>query len=90
MSAEPRAGEMIDRDLAPDALDCRLALTWGTPPGLIGWLATVDHKMIGRRYVVTAFFFLLLGGVLAIAMRLQLARPESRLMGPDREVSRTQ
>jgi cytochrome c oxidase subunit I len=83
MSAEPRALETIDRDLAPDALDCRLALTWGTPAGLIGWLATVDHKLIGCRYVVTAFFFLLLGGVLAIAMRLQLARPENRLISAD-------
>jgi hypothetical protein len=83
MSAEPAAGETIDRDLAPDALEARLAMTWGTPPGLIDWLATVDHKMIGRRYIVTAFFFLLLGGVLAIAMRLQLSRPENRLMGAD-------
>jgi cytochrome c oxidase subunit 1 len=39
--------------------------------------------MIGRRYIVTAFFFLLLGGVLAIAMRLQLSRPENRLMSAD-------
>jgi cytochrome c oxidase subunit I+III len=83
MSAEPRAVETIDRDLAPDALDSRLALTWGTRQGPIGWLATVDHKMIGRRYIVTAFVFLLLGGVLAIAMRLQLARPENRLMSAD-------
>ncbi len=83
MSAEPRAVETIDRDLAPDTLDSRLAVTWGTQQGPIGWLATVDHKMIGRRYIVTAFLFLLLGGVLAIAMRLQLARPENRLMSAD-------
>jgi cytochrome c oxidase subunit I len=83
MSAEPDLRETVDRDLAPDGLDPRLATTWGTPPGLIGWLSTVDHKRIGRRYIVTAFIFLLLGGVLAIAMRLQLARPENRLIGPD-------
>jgi cytochrome c oxidase subunit I len=83
MSAEPRAVETIDRDLAPGTLDSRLAVTWGTQQGPIGWLATVDHKMIGRRYIVTAFIFLLLGGVLAIAMRLQLARPENRLMSAD-------
>ena len=83
MSAEPRPAETIDRDLAPDALDTRLALTWRTRPGLIGWLATVDHKMIGRRYIVTAFFFLLLGGVLAIAIRLQLSQPENRLISAD-------
>jgi hypothetical protein len=77
MSAEPRAVETIDRDLAPDTLDSRLAVTWGTQQGLIGWLATVDHKMIGRRYIVTAFLFLLLGGVLAIAMRLSWRAPKT-------------
>ena len=45
-------------------------------PGLIGWLSTVDHKEIGMRYMVTAFVFLLLGGIEALIMRLQLARPE--------------
>ena len=39
----------------------------------MGALATVDHKIIGRRYIVTAFVFLALGGVLAMLMRLQLA-----------------
>ena len=83
MSAVPGVGEIVDRDLGPDVLDARLATTWSTPPGLLGWLSTVDHKRVGRRYIVTAFIFLLLGGVLAIAMRLQLARPENRLLGPD-------
>ena len=32
---------------------------------LIGWLSTVDHKSIGRRYIVTAFVFFVLGGLLA-------------------------
>ena len=44
----------------------------------------MDHKIIGRRYIVTAFIFLALGGVLAMLMRLQLARPEAGLIGPDR------
>ena len=35
------------------------------------------------RYIVTAFVFFLLGGVQAGLMRLQLARPENRLLGPD-------
>ncbi|RNJ41356.1 MULTISPECIES: cytochrome c oxidase subunit I [Mesorhizobium] len=65
-------------------LDRRLAATWSTPPGLWGALSTVDHKIIGRRYIVTAFVFLALGGVLALLMRLQLAQPEARFIGPDR------
>src|SRR5437660_308653 len=62
MSAEPVPTETIDRDLTPETLESRLAVVWGTEPGLIGWVSTVDHKMIGRRYIGTAFFFLLLGG----------------------------
>ena len=62
----------------------RLEQTWRTPAGLWGALSTVDHKIIGRRYIVTAFVFLALGGVLAALMRLQLAAPEARLIGPDR------
>src|SRR6185437_10829208 len=61
----------------------RLARTWGTPAGLIGWLSSVDHKVVGRRYIATAFLFLFLGGLTAAAMRLQLARPEAGLIGPD-------
>ena len=33
------------------------ARPWRDPGGLIGWLAHVDHKSIGRRYIVTAFVF---------------------------------
>lgn len=47
------------------------------------WLSTTDHKAIGRRFIVTAFGFFLLGGLLAGLMRLQLSRPENGLIGPD-------
>jgi cytochrome c oxidase subunit I+III len=73
-----------DTDLDRPALEAALAETWRTPPGIWGALATVDHKIIGRRYIFTAFAFLALGGVLAILMRLQLAQPEARVIGPDR------
>ncbi|MBX5153671.1 cytochrome c oxidase subunit I [Rhizobium lentis] len=61
-----------------------LRRTWSTPPGLLAALSTVDHKIIGRRYIATAFVFLILGGVLALAMRLQLAFPEARFISADR------
>jgi cytochrome c oxidase subunit 1 len=70
--------------LKGEKLAARLDLTWRRPPGIIGWLATVDHKEIGRRYIITALLFLALGGVLALAMRVQLAQPDSALIGPDR------
>jgi cytochrome c oxidase subunit 1 len=76
--------DLRDSDLDPPALAAALAETWKTPSGFWGALATVDHKIIGRRYIFTAFVFLALGGVLAILMRIQLAQPEARVLGPDR------
>ncbi|RQH16017.1 cytochrome c oxidase subunit I [Bradyrhizobium sp. RP6] len=75
---------MRDIDIARTKLTGALAETWTTPSGFWGALATVDHKIIGRRYIFTAFVFLALGGVLAALMRIQLAQPEARLLGPDR------
>jgi cytochrome c oxidase subunit I+III len=61
----------------------QLAETWKEPAGFGGWFAAVDHKTIGVRFIVTAFGFFLLGGLEAAAMRMQLARPDSGLIGPD-------
>jgi cytochrome c oxidase subunit I+III len=61
----------------------RLAEIWETRPGIAGWFSTVDHKEIGKRYIVTAFVFLLLGGIEALVFRLQLARPEQHLLTPE-------
>jgi cytochrome c oxidase subunit I len=71
-------------ELTGAKLAARLERTWQRTPGLLGWLATVDHKEIGRRYIVTALIFLALGGVLALAMRVQLARPGQNLISPAR------
>ncbi|MGX7877490.1 cbb3-type cytochrome c oxidase subunit I, partial [Mesorhizobium sp. ORM6] len=79
LSTEERR-EVRDSDLGDEELLARLNKTWGTARGLIGALSTVDHKIIGIRYAVTAFVFLLAGGILAIIMRLQLARPDSHLV----------
>jgi cytochrome c oxidase subunit 1 len=76
-------GDLRDTGLSQAELHARLSVTWGTGRDVIGRLSTVDHKIIGRRYVLTAFFFLVLGGLAAVAMRVQLARPESQLIGPD-------
>ena len=40
--------------------------------------------MVARRYLITAFIFLCLGGLNAVAMRIQLSGPERGLIGPDR------
>ncbi|MFN8556438.1 MAG: cytochrome c oxidase subunit I [Dehalococcoidia bacterium] len=61
----------------------RLTQIWETPRTWSGALATVDHKAIGVRYIVTAFVFFLLGGLEALALRAQLARPEAGLVGAE-------
>src|SRR3569833_3197407 len=76
----PRDGEMLQGA----ALHGRLDKTWRREPGFLGWLSTTDLKEIGHRYIVTAFVFLSLGGLLALVMRLQLATPESGLITADR------
>jgi cytochrome c oxidase subunit 1/cytochrome c oxidase subunit I+III len=64
-------------------LASRLEEHWRTKPGLIGWLSTVDHKELGKRYLVTAFVFLLAGGIEALIMRVQLARPNLTVLTPE-------
>ena len=81
MSARERVIEVTDADDRAEAR--RLEKAWGRPRGLLAWLRDVDHKAIGRRYIVTAFAFFALGGVLAVLMRLQLARPDSQVLDPD-------
>ncbi|HTI85316.1 MAG TPA: cytochrome c oxidase subunit I [Alphaproteobacteria bacterium] len=61
----------------------KLERMWETRPGLIGWLGTVDHKEIGIRYIVTAFVFLILGGIEALIMRVQLAQPNEHVLTPE-------
>lgn len=61
----------------------RLAETWEGWPGLRGWFGTVDHKILGVRYIITAFVFLILGGIEALVMRVQLAGPDQTLLTPE-------
>src|SRR5918995_5216853 len=46
-------------------------------PGTITWkwMVTTDHKVIGNLYFVTSMVFFLFGGILAMAMRAELAFP---------------
>lgn len=64
------------------ALAQRLEEIWKPEPGIRGWLSTVDHKEIGKRYIVTALLFLVVGGIEALLMRAQLSRPEQHLLSP--------
>ncbi len=50
---------------------------------LWSWITTVDHKRIGILYGVSAFVFFLIGGVEALLIRLQLARPDNAVVGAE-------
>ena len=65
------------------AIEQRLTELWERPKTVRGWFATVDHKDLGIRYVVTAFVFLLVGGLEALLMRIQLSGPEQTVLGPE-------
>ncbi|HYI42829.1 MAG TPA: cbb3-type cytochrome c oxidase subunit I, partial [Sphingomicrobium sp.] len=82
---EPPAKVLRDGpNLTGAKLDAKLTATWKRPEGLIGWLSSVDHKDIGRRYIVTALVFFALAGALAVAIRLQLVSPDNDLVGAAR------
>ncbi|PYT05526.1 MAG: cytochrome ubiquinol oxidase subunit I, partial [Acidobacteria bacterium] len=74
---------MLAEEIADEHERRALEKTWGDEPGLWGWLSSTNHKTVGRRFIYTAFGFFILGGILAVLMRLQLSRPENKLLGPD-------
>ncbi|MYS84665.1 cytochrome c oxidase subunit I [Embleya scabrispora] len=47
---------------------------------VVKWLTTTDHKTIGTLYFTTSFAFFLFGGVLALTIRAELARPGTQLV----------
>jgi cytochrome c oxidase subunit 1 len=67
--------------------------TLATPPqavpsphyegGLWSWVTTTDHKKIGMMYLLTTVFFFLVGGLMALLIRMQLAQPEADVIDQD-------
>ncbi|MGW1547423.1 cytochrome ubiquinol oxidase subunit I, partial [Streptomyces sp. NPDC002346] len=47
---------------------------------VVKWATTTDHKTIGTMYLLTSFAFFVIGGVLALFMRAELARPGTQIM----------
>src|SRR5271155_5169633 len=46
------------------------------------WVTTVDHKRLGILYIAYALFFLVVGGIEATLMRIQLMYPHSSFVSP--------
>jgi cytochrome c oxidase subunit I+III len=70
--ASPRARERLDR----------LERIWEEPPGIVGWLTTVDHKRIGLMFFFTSLVFFAAGGAEALLIRTQLIGPNNGLLSP--------
>jgi cytochrome c oxidase subunit I+III len=56
--------------------------TWQSPKGLKGFISTVNNQPLGKRFMTTAMFFFLFGGILALLIRIQLAIPDNQFVGP--------
>jgi cytochrome c oxidase subunit I+III len=69
---------MTERD---EALE-RLERAWKAPAGL-RYFSDVNNSSVGVWYLVTAFAFLLFGGVLALIIRAQLAIPDNDLVSAE-------
>ncbi len=48
--------------------------------GILEWITTTDHKKIGALYLWTTFSFFLAGGLMALAIRTQLATPDGTFL----------
>ena len=46
-------------------------------------VTTTDHKLIGLMYLVTSFVFFFIGGLMALLMRAELARPGMQFLSPE-------
>ena len=51
--------------------------------GLMGWLLSTDHKRIGILYLLGISVFFVLGGLMAVLIRAELATPQGDLFSSD-------
>ncbi len=51
--------------------------------GVLGWIFTKDHKRIGLMYLVSILTFFMVGGLLAIGIRMELITPAGDMFSAD-------
>ncbi len=73
---------MSETPISPIRLHKQLERIWMTPPG-IGRLSSVNHTVLGKRFMVVALTFFAIGGFLSMLIRAQLATPNSAFIGPE-------
>ncbi|MGB3610153.1 MAG: cytochrome c oxidase subunit I [Cellvibrio sp.] len=73
---------MTDQRISATELHAGLARIWDNPPG---WrtLSAVNHTAVGQRFIVTGVVFFLIGGLLAMILRTQLALPNQDIVSAE-------
>src|SRR6267142_747936 len=70
--------------MSSDAIAIQTAEAAGRPwvETLHEWVTTVDHKRLGILYILYALVFLIIGGIEATIIRIQLMRPHNDFVSP--------
>ncbi|MGW0698497.1 aa3-type cytochrome oxidase subunit I [Streptomyces sp. NPDC002867] len=55
----------------------------GRGQAVISWITTTDHKRIGHLYLIASFLFFVIGGVMALLLRAELARPGLQIVSSE-------
>ncbi len=72
--------ELVD---IPEPLQAFPGVGVSTEQGLLQWISSVDHKMIGIMYMLVSLMFFFIGGAEALLMRTQLAVPVNHFLSPE-------
>lgn len=84
-SAYPPTTEQLEEPVAKEVQKisaANLRAAWKTPEGWRYWSA-VNNTQVGNWYTLTAFFFMLCAGVLALLIRIQLSVPNNDFLSAD-------
>src|SRR5260221_10620982 len=70
--------------MSSDAIAIQTTEATGQPcvQTLHEWVTTFDHKRLGILYILYALFFLVIGGIEATVIRIQLMRPHNEFVSP--------
>jgi cytochrome c oxidase subunit 1 len=63
------------RELAPEHVEHEQG-----PTGILKWLTSTDHKVIGMNYIVTSMIMFFLAGIMALFLRVQLTTPHGTVL----------
>jgi cytochrome c oxidase subunit 1 len=66
--------------IEPSALAHEHAEHHEGPTGILKWLTSTDHKVIGMSYMITSLVLFFIAGGMAILIRVQLSSPHSSLL----------